>query len=52
MKFQFSRYKDWIYILPTIVLVRNEPMYYAKNFAIQIHWLGFHIRWLWVDKEY
>ena len=51
-KFQKCITWNYVFIIPSIVISRNEPMYYAMNFAIEIHWLWFHIRWLWVDEEY
>ena len=37
---------NWVVIIPTITLFFNDPIYIRKNFAIELHWLVFHIRWL------
>ena len=41
----------WLVIFPTIVILKDEPQYFDKNFTIQLHWLCFHLRWFWI-KEY
>lgn len=43
--------RNRLMILPTIILVKDEPQYFDKNFAIELHWLCFHLRWFWI-KEY
>lgn len=50
-KKQFNISKDYIFILPTITLNLNEPYYLDRNFAIEFHWLVFHARLLWLEKE-
>lgn len=40
----------WLVIFPTIIILKDEPQYFDKNFAIQIHWLGFHLRWFWIKE--
>ena len=55
MRFQnfrcFTSWK-WFVIFPTIVILRDEPQYFDNNFAIQVHWLGFHLRWFWIKEYY
>lgn len=48
-KKQFNIFKDYIVILPTIILRSNEPYYLDRNFAIEFHWLVFHARLLWLE---
>lgn len=51
----FRIFKDLFYILPAIILAFNEPIYTERNFAIEVRWLVFHARLLWLaersDKE-
>lgn len=47
----FQIYKDLIYILPTIILAFNEPIYTQRNFAIEGRWLVFHARLLWMAES-
>lgn len=54
MKFNKAYFQvswNWFVVLPTIIIVRNEQMYYEKNFSIQFHWLGFHLRFLWIKEN-
>ena len=41
----------WLVIFPTITILKDEPQYFDKNFAIQFHWLGFHLRWFWIKEN-
>lgn len=51
----FYIFKDFIFILPTIILTFNVPIYIERNFAIEFRWLVFHARIMWMaeseDKE-
>lgn len=54
MKYKFDRYDylasfDDIYILPT-VRVSSQYELIDKNFNIQFHWFGFHLRWRWIQQ--
>lgn len=49
--FYFQIHWDWLVLLPTIIIMIDEQMYYDKNFSIQLHWLGFHLKWFWIGKE-
>lgn len=51
-KFQFYKDWKWFVILPTIILTWDALEYMTDNFAISIHWLGWHWRWLWLDKRH
>jgi len=54
MKFKYFEYlkdKTWIHILPTIVIRTDDPTYYCKNVALQIHILIWHFKWFWREVE-
>jgi hypothetical protein len=40
----------WIVFFPTIVLTINDPIYREKNFSIQFHFLGFHLKWFFIKE--
>ena len=44
-------WKNDIYIIPTITLIINTPIYIGRNFSIEFHWLIFNARLLWVEGE-
>ena len=50
-QFTFNTNKDWIYILPSIEIEINAPEVYYKNLAICAHFIIWHFRWFWVEKE-
>ena len=53
MKFERFRYIkswNWLFILPTVCISINEKIYMEKNFSIEIHWLGWHFMWLWLEE--
>lgn len=50
-KFNYIKDFDWFYIIPSLVITKDEAQYISKNFSIQIHWLGFHIMWFWMRGE-
>lgn len=43
-------YKDTIFLIPTIELDFDVPIYMCHNFAIVVHWLVFHARLLWMEE--
>ena len=47
----FKIFKDYIFLLPTIVLSFNDPIYTVRNFAIEFRWLVFHARLLWLAES-
>ena len=47
----FRVFKDYIVILPTIILALNDPIYSKRNIAIEFRWLVFHARLLWMRGE-
>ena len=48
--FNFQIHWDWFVLIPTIIIMIDEQIYYDKNFSIQLHWLGFHLRWFWIRR--
>ena len=50
-RFYFMTDFDWFCVFPTIILCKNEQIYMDKNFRFSIHWLGWHISWLWVAEK-
>ena len=48
---RFCIYKDWITIIPTIDIHINAHEYWCKNFRIEIHWICFHARFMWIESE-
>lgn len=47
----FQIYRDWITIIPTIQILTNNPMYTAKSIAIELSWIVFHARFIWMERE-
>jgi len=43
--------KNQIYIIPTITLIINTPLYIKRNFSIEFHWLIFNARLLWMEVK-
>lgn len=44
----FRVYKDYIFLLPTIALDFNDPIYAQISLAIEFRWLVFHARLVWM----
>jgi len=54
MTFYRAKFNVWaneIFILPTIRIVRNHPIYSLRNLSIEFHWIVFHARVMWMEKE-
>lgn len=47
----FCIYKDWIIIIPTIVLHFNNPIYTMRTIELQYGWLCFHGRFMWEEVK-
>ena len=50
MKFRgfcFLTDKDWIFLIPTVVIQLNDPCYIEKSLLIAFHFLIWHFRWYW-----
>lgn len=50
-KFDKMIYKNWISVLPTIDIIRNDTIYVRYNFSIRLSFLCFHFRWLFMEVE-
>lgn len=50
-KYTFQTCYDVWNILPTITIIFDESMYTSHNFAICFHFLCWHMRWVWIEKE-
>lgn len=48
---RFCIYKDWITLIPTIDIHINACEYQCRNFRIELHWLCFHARLMWVKEQ-
>lgn len=53
---KFERYKcqiwkDTWYLIPTISIRFNDPIYFGKNCAIMFHFLCIHMRWFWIEER-
>lgn len=55
MKFKrFYRLSDWswFFLIPEVIFRSDEPNYCPKHtFRVSIHWLGWHISWLWIKED-
>ena len=50
-KIDFQKWKDMIYILPTFIVVTDNMIYTEKNFAIELHFLVWHCRFLFMKEK-
>ena len=48
---RFDIWKNEIFILPTICILINQPMYALRNLSVEFHWIVFHVRALWLERE-
>jgi hypothetical protein len=44
-------YKDWLVFPFAVQIHLNDMIYRDKNFAITIHFLCFHARWLFMEVD-
>ena len=49
VKFKFKIYIDWWDIIPTIEIHGQDYVYRKKNFSIQLHFMCFHWRWMFME---
>lgn len=49
--FYFQIVWCWFVVIPTIIVMKDEQIYMNKNFSIQLHWLGFHLKWFWIKEN-
>lgn len=40
-----------IYLLPTVQIKTRNPVYMVKNLAIELHFMAFHIRLLFLEDK-
>ena len=50
-KHEAVTWKNQIFIIPTIALGINTPIYIERNFSIEFHWLIFNARLLWIEED-
>lgn len=52
--YRFTKRTDieWWNILPTIELTGQDYRYQHKTFAIALHFLCFHCRWMFWEKDH
>ena len=48
-KKNFEIQKETIYLLPTIVIVKNDMLFICKNISVYFHWLIWHGRLVWLE---
>ena len=48
-KKNFEKRKATIYILPTIVIVKDDMLFLCKNISVYFHWLIWHGRLVWLE---
>ena len=39
------------YLLPTVQIKTRNPVYMVKNLAIELHFLVFHVRFLFLEEK-
>ena len=47
-KKDYQKWNDMIYIFPSVVIVLDNTIYPKKNFAIELHFLVWHCRFLFM----
>lgn len=50
-KFTYITDWEWFFIFPCIVTIKDEAYLCCKNFTIGFHFLGWHFRWRWLERE-
>ena len=40
-----------LYLLPTVQIKTRTPVYTCKNLAIELHFLIFHVRFLFLEEK-
>ena len=54
MKFNRADFQIWknvIYVIPTVKITINDLIYCDKNVSIEIHFLVFHLRILFMQED-
>lgn len=45
--------KDWIVLIPTINIDRNNPFWWKKNITLGLHIFIWHFEWIFLkEREY
>lgn len=44
-------WKNNIYLLPTVQIITRNPVYMVKNLAIELHFMVFHVRFLFLEDK-
>lgn len=39
-----------IFLLPTVQIKTRNPVYMVRNLAIELHFLAFHVRFLFLEE--
>lgn len=47
----FQIWKNEIYLLPTIKVCINNPVYAKRNLSLEVHFLVFNARLLWLEDN-
>lgn len=53
MKLYTVNHEIWgnnIYLLPTVQIKCKDPVYTCRNLAIELHFLIFHVRFLFLEE--
>lgn len=45
----FEAQKDTIYLLPTIVIVKDDMSFLYKTISVYCHWMIWHGRLVWIE---
>lgn len=48
---EFKKDFGWFFILPTITVTKDDPYCDGKNLQIAAHFLGFHCRLFYTERE-
>lgn len=54
MKFNRADFQIWknvIYVIPTVKITIHDLIYWDKNVSIEIHFLVFHLRILFMQED-
>lgn len=46
-----QKWTDMIYLLPTVVVVADNFIYSEKNFSIEVHFIMWHFRFLFLREK-
>lgn len=49
-RYSFWKHSEMFVVLPTIVVIVNEPYYERNSFQIYVRWLFWSMRWRWFES--